>query len=73
MLHTKRHLATATICIALGVAAVMPLINSIGEYLRPVSPESNIDRIMSIYRMKSEMKEIESPQFAPNLKITIVD
>lgn len=64
MLHTKRHLATATICIALGVAAVMPLINSIGEYLRPVSPESNIDRIMSIYRMKSEMKEFESTSYS---------
>jgi len=60
VLLSKGHLATATLCIALGVATSMIVINSIGEYLRPVSPESRIDRILCMNRIKSEELKIQS-------------
>lgn len=52
----RGHLATATICIALGIASVMIIINSITEYLRPVAPESNVDRIMCMNRATEKEK-----------------
>jgi putative ABC transport system permease protein len=64
MLHrvfsARGHLATATICIALGIASVMIIINSITEYIRPVSPESNVARIMCSHRWVSKDKKQDS-------------
>lgn len=65
VLLSKGHLATATLCIALGVATSMIVINSIGEYLRPVSPESRIDRILCMNRMKSEELKTQSSNIGP--------
>ena len=61
MLHqvvsARGHLVTATICIALGIASVMIMVNSITEYIRPVSPESNVERIMCSHRWVSKDKK----------------
>ena len=56
----RGHLATATICISLGIASVMIMVNSITEYIRPVSPESNVERIMCSHRWVSKDKKKDS-------------
>ncbi len=61
----RGHLATATICIALGIASVMIIINSITEYTRAASPESNVERIMCSSRMMSTTKGTENRTIGP--------
>lgn len=56
----RGHLATATICISLGIASVMIMVNSITEYIRPVKPESNVERIMCSHRWVSKDKKNDS-------------
>ena len=57
------HLATATFCIAIGVATAMIVVNSITEYLRPASPEARIGKIMCVNRIKTINKKDGSKSY----------
>ncbi len=60
---SKGHLITSTICIALGIASVMIIVNSITEYIRPVAPESNVDRITCLNHIISIDKSTNNEIF----------
>lgn len=64
VLLSRDHLVTATICIALGVGTSMIIINSITEYLRPISPESKGSRILCMNRMMSFNKDNDGRTFS---------